>query len=237
MPSATATASKKRAISFSALDKYHTCPRQYYRTSIKKDIPFVESDSMRYGKFVHKALEELMRFNRPLPESLRYLMGNKEITNLVKLIGRPGVEILCEQKIALTQDKKVVTWFHKDVWFRAQLDLAIIVDGKVILIDYKTGKRSKFPNYKQLEFTAAALDVIRPGNKEYHVSYMWTAEDCARDKHSFKAEVIPSIWSEIENMEGPLQYSVATDTFHPTPNGLCRGWCPVKDCEFWESKS
>ena len=61
------------AWSFSRLNGFETCPKKFWHTSVRKDVKEGESEAMRYGKMVHKALEKRVANGKPLPLSLRYL--------------------------------------------------------------------------------------------------------------------------------------------------------------------
>ena len=47
---------------------------------------------------------------------------------------------------------------------------------------------------------------------------------------------IKGIWKKF--IPDLRQYAEAfkTDTWQPRQSGLCNGWCPVKECEFWKQK-
>lgn len=56
--------------SYSSISAYETCPKQYYHLRILKDVKQEESKEMAWGNAVHKALENNIKYQRPLPETM-----------------------------------------------------------------------------------------------------------------------------------------------------------------------
>ena len=52
--------------SYSSLKQYQNCPRQYHEIKVLKNYTIKETEQMRYGTEVHKALEEYVRDGTPL---------------------------------------------------------------------------------------------------------------------------------------------------------------------------
>ena len=61
--------------SYSSLDLYKTCPQKYYRLRVVKDIVEPESEAMRYGKELHKAAEDYIKLDTPIPAKFSFLEG------------------------------------------------------------------------------------------------------------------------------------------------------------------
>ena len=139
--------------SFSKAKAFETCPKQFYHVNILKEYPFEETEAMRYGTEFHKACEDYIDKEKPLPKKFGFIEPTLEA-----LKGKRGVKI-CEKKLGLTEDLEPCGFFDKKVWFRGIADL-IIVDvlaGAAWVIDYKTGKSSKYADKGQLELMALTV--------------------------------------------------------------------------------
>ncbi len=53
--------------SYSSIGLFKQCPQKYYRIRVKKDVVEPESDAMRYGTEVHKAAEDYIKEDTPIP--------------------------------------------------------------------------------------------------------------------------------------------------------------------------
>lgn len=122
-----------KAWSYSALTGYEDCPRRYFLTRVSKAVKEEESEAIRWGNFVHKALENRIRDKTPLPETIRRY--EQYVSKLEKL---PGV-LEAEQKIALTENMEQVKFFDRNVWLRCVLDVSFTSeDGtKALVLDWK----------------------------------------------------------------------------------------------------
>ena len=98
---------KQTAWSFSRLNSFETCPKKFWHTSVRKDVIEPESEHMRYGKEVHKALELRVGKDRPLPLHLRHLENHA-----IKLVSSKGQK-LTEQQLAIDSNFEPCDWFSK----------------------------------------------------------------------------------------------------------------------------
>jgi len=219
---------KRFAWSYSALNAFETCPHQFFRVRVKKDIREKESAALSEGNRQHKAFERRMRDKTPLPSDM------KRWEPLCKKVERtPHDEMLVEGKIALTAELKPTTFFARDVWVRAVLDLALRNGKTARIIDYKTGKR-KVDN-EQLKLFAAVAFAAFKGVEKVRTSFWWLPAAKA-DNEVFTAEQAPLIWQEFEPRVERMQRAHEEDNWPKRPSGLCRGWCPVHDCPHWEPR-
>lgn len=219
---------KKMAWSWSALNNFETCPHQFYRLRVKKDIREKESPALLEGNRQHKAFEKRMRDLVPLPSDMQ-----KWERLCRKVENSPHDEMLVEHKIALTADLKPTTFFAKNVWVRGVFDLAIRNGTAMRVIDYKTGKR-KVDN-EQLKLFAALAFSAFDGLKKVKTSFWWLPAAKA-DNEEFSADEAPLLWREFEPRVERMQQAHDADNWPMKPSGLCRGWCPVHDCPNWEPK-
>ena len=61
---------KTIAWSYTALTAYETCPRQFYRTRVKKDVVSEMGEEAKWGDMVHKKLEARLKDGVALPPEL-----------------------------------------------------------------------------------------------------------------------------------------------------------------------
>ncbi len=139
--------------SFSKAKAFEQCPKQFYHEKVLKQYPVQETDAMRYGTEFHKACEDYMESGIPLPKKFDFIQQTLDALN-----EKRGVK-LCEQKLGLTADLEPCGFFDKRVWFRGIADLVIIdvLTGVAWVIDYKTGRSSKYADKGQLELMALII--------------------------------------------------------------------------------
>lgn len=213
--------------SHSRLDSFKSCPRAFYEKSVAKSVVEEKGEATIWGEQVHKHFEDRLRDGVALPEILQ--VHEPFMKYLDSLPGTAGVE----QKIALNRALQPCEFFARDVWFRGVIDYGKVHGNAARLVDHKTGKHHA--KFGQLKLFALHTFAAYPEVEVVRCDYYWTQTRSA-DGQTYTRDQIPALWSEFA---GPLkQYAEAfqTDTWQPRPSGLCNGWCPVKDCEFWKPK-
>lgn len=218
---------KPGAWSFSSLDKFVNCPRQFHAVKVAKTVVEPETEQMRWGTWMHKQFEDRQKFGRPLPADIM-----KHETFMLMLLNLPGT-FETEQKVALDRRGMPTTFFAKDVWWRGIIDYVKINGTHAYVADYKTGKPHQ--KFGQLKLFALYIFAKYPEVRTVKVEFYWTATmTCTGDVYT--RDMSSRLWSEfVPNLK---QYMKAfhTNTWQPRPSGLCNGWCPVTTCEFWKPK-
>jgi len=214
--------SKPFAWSFSALDSYETCPKRHYHLKVAKDVVEKQSDEILWGNKVHDALEKRLKDGTPLPPS----MAGYE--RMVVQVERLSGTLLAESKLAITEDFKPTTFFAKNVWCRAIVDAGKIGTRNALLIDWKTGN----PKVKsdQLMLSALVGFAHHPELETVASSYVWLKVR-KLDKELFSREQVPILWQKLLPRVHRLEQALKTGDFPPKPSGLCRRWCPVRQCK------
>jgi len=210
--------------SYSALDTFKTCPRQYHwKYVLKNKEP--DSQAIIYGNEVHKAFEDRMGVGTPLPEHLK-----DHEPFMQQLDALPGIHNT-EQKIALDVNRKPCNFFDKGVWFRGVVDFIHIdsADAKATIIDYKTGKPHK--KFDQLQLFALHTFALYPNVDTVETGFYWTKTKELTPMF-YRRNDAKQLWKPF--IPDLLQYADAfeTDTWQARQSGLCREWCPVTSCEF-----
>lgn len=215
------------AHSYSSLTKFETCPYQYFRVRVAKDVVEPPNEAAEWGTRVHLALEERVRDKKPLPSFAA------EWEPLAAKFDPYGDRVFCEAKFGLTRTLEACDFFASDCWYRGVVDVGVH-GTRALLGDYKTGKIKE--NHDQLKLFAAAHMATYPTVESCLTKYYWL-----KFKMSSKLEVhrddLPAIWSEFLPRFSRLEAAYEKEKWPCKPSGLCRGWCPVRDCEHWRPRT
>jgi CRISPR/Cas system-associated exonuclease Cas4 (RecB family) len=217
-----------RTWSFSSLNTYVTCPRQYYLTYVKKTIPYQETEATKWGTEVHQALENYAKDGAPLaPQYVEYQPYVDKVKSL------PG-ELFTERQFALTRNMEPCGFDSEEAWCRGIIDLGVIAAPKAIVADYKTGRIRH--DSLQLMLFAAFVMHHWPDVDFVRTVYLWLKYKQTTVK-SYTREDLPEIWGEFMPIVQKLESSYERDKWVPKPSGLCRGWCGAgPECEFWSPR-
>ena len=209
--------------SFSRIKAFSTCPKQFYHVNVLRQFPFEETEAMRYGTEFHKAAEEFIRDDTPIPEKFGFARKALEA-----LKARPG-EKLCEYKLGLTVELEPCDFFDKNVWFRGIADLLIIDGDQAHAIDYKTGKSSRYAEPGQLELMAMAVFKHFPQVQSIRAGLIFViANDLVKAKYERSKQ--QDMWRKWLKEYGSMEKAFETGVWNPKPSGLCKRHCPVKEC-------
>ena len=212
---------------FTPLDTFKTCPRQYHAKYVTKSVVEAETEAMRGGKEVHKHFEDRQSSGVVLPD---YLEAHEPF--MQRLEDKPGV-MFTEVKAGVDRKLRPCHFFDRDVWFRVIKDWEKI-DGKTAtIVDYKTGKPHQKP--EQLALFALHSFILNPQVEMVNAQYYWTQTLSSTKKVWGRAD-IPLLWKMFTPDLKQYAEAYQTDVWQPRQSGLCKGWCPVHECEFWSPK-
>lgn len=212
------------AWTYSQLDKFETCPRQFYHVRVKRDIVEPPTEHTIWGEKVHTAMEHRVLHGTPLPEGMTQWEGLAK-----KVAGMPGQK-LCEEKMAVDASFTPTEW--KNAWSRGIADVVILHKDSAVVLDYKTGKRKLT---EQLMLYAGYAFSTYPEVQTVTTGFVWL-KDRKIDKEKFSRGDVPRIWNTFLPRVRKLESAYERDAWPCRPSGLCKGWCPVKTCEFYKSK-
>ncbi len=223
---------KPKAWSWTALESFENCPKQFFETRVLKDkYPYIETEEMRWGKLVHKKFEDYILVDAPLPADL---VVHQPFLDAFK--AEPGT-VQAEQRIALDTSFRPCKYFDKDVevWWRGQVDASKrdLAAGRSHLVDHKTGKVKNV--YDQLKLFAIWEFIAHPQINTVKIEYYWT-QIKGSNGETYTRDQLPELIAYFVPRLHRLADAFLTNTFIPKQSGLCAGWCPVKDCEFWRPK-
>lgn len=218
-----------RVQSFSSMNTYNTCPKQYYLTYVNPVIPYQETDATRWGTEVHLALEEYCRDGKPLPEKCQQFKPYGD-----KIRALPGVKFY-EQEMALNKALQPVAFNDPDAWVRGIIDVLVLKDNKALVNDWKTGKVK--PDSDQLKLFAGFVMQTYPHIESVKTVYSWIAHK-KTTVETYTREDLPQIWIHFVTKMSKIEASYSKDRWIPKTSGLCNGWCGAtrEHCEFWRPR-
>ncbi len=209
--------------SFSKMKSFQTCPKQFYHVNVLKQFPFKETEAMRYGTEFHEAAEHFIRDGTPIPD--RFAFARPALEALAAKSG----EKLCEQKLGLTAELEACDFFAKDVWFRGIVDL-LIIDGDVAtVVDYKTGRSSRYADKGQLELMALSVFRHFPEVTKVRAGLLFViANELVKAKYKKTGQ--KDMWLKWLSEYATMEKAFETGVWNPKPSGLCKRHCPVQEC-------
>lgn len=216
------------AWSYSSITLFDQCPKKYYHLRVVKDIKEPESEAMNYGKDLHLAAEEHIRDGKPLPEKYAFI---QEMLDKLKKV--PG-EKLCEYKLGIKYMNGRYTacdFFDKDVWWRGIADLIIIDREKqeARVVDYKTGKSSRYADTKQLKLLAAAVFTHFPEIRVIKAGLLFVVpKEFIKEEYDFMFR--SAYFEHFKPLVEQLDACHTNGVWNPKRNFTCSKWCPVTSC-------
>ena len=240
-------------LSYSQINTFLTCPLQYkYRNVLK--IPVPQSAAASFGSSIHLTLQKFYQLHK---EGERL---NKDV--LLKMLEDSWIPLgyqnkKYEEKMKTRGEKMLTFYFDKaydpktkiddiEKLFRIKLDgnlrlggkidrIDKLKDGKIEIIDYKTGKKPKEKEIKDnLQMTLYALAAADSGiyNKspESVILSFYFLEDCEKISSTRNQEQLNSAKDKINKIAKEIEKSDFTPKVGP--------WCDFCDfrliCEAWQ---
>ena len=213
---------KPKAWSFSALDTFKNCPRQYEAKYVSKTVKEEQSPQMVWGERVHKHFEDRIESGVPLPYELKeheLYMG--ELSNMAG-------HSFTERKIALDKKLHPCHFFAPDTFFRGIIDWHNVHGPYGKAVDYKTGKPHTKPH--QLALFAIHMFAMYPALEQIETAFYWT-KTCKETTKTYTREQVPEMWDLFIPDLRQYKQAYSTDIWQARPSGLCKQWCPVLSCE------
>lgn len=209
--------------SYSSLSLFQQCPKKYYHLRVAKDIKEPETEHLIYGKLVHEAAEFYIKNNTPIPPQFDFIQP--QLDRLKKL----GDTHLCEYKMGLTSNLEPCDFFDPEVWWRGVADLIVLNGDTAYLVDYKTGKSSRYADTKQLEILSLAMFKHFPNLKKIRAGLLFVvANDFVKADYDTSAPEV--YWVKWLNETKQLETAYESGTWNAKPNFSCRNFCAVTDC-------
>ena len=208
--------------SYSSLSLFQQCPNKYYHLRVVKDVVEPSTEALSYGTKVHEAAENFIKLGTPLPPEYSFMQPSLDSLN--KLSG----EKLCEYRMGLTKNLEPCDFFSKDVWWRGVADLVVKGEDKAWLVDYKTGKSSRYADTKQLEILSLAMFKHFPEIKRIKAGLLFVvANDFV--KVDYEGDK-PDAWVRWLEETSQLDMAYENGVWNAKPNFSCRNFCAVTSC-------
>ena len=211
--------------SFSRIKAFEQCPRKFYHLKVAKDYTEPETEAMRYGTELHLAAEEYVRDGKPIPEKFIFIKGV-----LDALMKKEG-EKLCEYEMGLTENLEPCGFKGENVWYRGIADLIILnlAKKKAWIIDYKSGKNSRYVDKGQLELMALAVFKHFPEVETVKAGLLFVvSNDLIKETYTKENEWL--MWKKWLGDYGRMEKAFEANVWNPHPSGLCKRHCPVTGC-------
>jgi len=199
--------------SWSKLNSYLTCPRQYYEIQVAKN--FKQDENVEYlfwGIAVHKAFEDNLMEGKPFEERFKSL---EPLAN--KLNALPG-DHYGEQKLAVDIELRPVEYDSPNAWVRAIVDRLVIYNVVGMNFDYKTGKRKT--DSRQLELSSGIAFSWFERIQKMHTAYLWTQGGKPTSRTFLRDGMQPS-WDRFRSDIDTMEWSYAHNAWPANPSGLC----------------
>ena len=210
------------AWTYSTLELFESCPSKFFHLRVARDFKDKPYEHRQWGQEVDQALEQRVLNGTPLPDGMQQWEGI-----MSKIAGLPG-EKYPQIKLAVSESFGKAPWAAS--WSRGQLDLLVVNGNTATALDYKTGKRK--PS-EQLQLYAGYTFSNYPKVEVVQTAFVWL-KDRKLDRANFQREQVSDIWGEFVPRVARLQAAYKHEKWPERPSGLCRGWCPVTSCKFWE---
>lgn len=212
------------AHSYSAIKDFENCPKKYHEVRILKRFKQEDTQATMYGTEVHKAIELFLTAHQPLPP--QFEQYHRFVEPVDKLIG----DMKCELKMGIKADFSPCDFFDKEVWFRGIPDVLVInhTTGVARVVDWKTGKSSRYADTAQLELLAGMVFSHYPNVTKVKGALVFlVANDVV--KADFTREQYGEIMSKWAGKASMIESALEHGTWNARSGPLCK-FCPVIDC-------
>ena len=215
---------KTPVASHTFLDAYERCPKQAYHRYVAKDQPFEETEALKWGNDVHKAMEMRVGKKEPLPKEMAYMEPFAAPFDAYQ-------HIAVEKKLGIDAFGVGCGFFDKQVWMRGKADVVVTVDivnAHAVIADWKTGKRREDP--RELEEHAVMLKASWPYVKTITGFYVWLKDAEMGLVHDLSdtEKTLARIRGTMARVEQTIKAGIE---WPARDNPLC-GWCSVKTCHY-----
>ena len=213
-------------VSHSSLSRFINCPKQFYELRVVKRVKDEQNEASIWGDRVHKSFEQTLKGEAELPPEMACYQGY--LDEIKKVTGKMSVEV----KLAIDNNLQPCDFYAANAFLRCIVDVLHVQEERALTMDHKTGKPR--PS-RQLKLTALILFHHLPQIQICKTGYFWLKTN-TRNTEIYTREQIPELWQEFLPDLRQFKQAFETDTWQPRQSGLCNGWCPVHDCEYWKPK-
>jgi len=211
----------KFAVSYSRLNTFKNCPRQFEYLYILKSVKDEGNIHTEYGERVHKSLE---MYGKTL-DTAHLTAETRKFKPAVDMILKRFPHAEFEYQMAINADEDECSWFDSDTWVRGILDVLAVEGSNAFVADWKTGKVK--PDPEQLKMFASLVFKAYPEVDTVTSVFIWLKFD-ETTPVTYKRDQANILWAGLERRIDAVQEAVDTGVFPAKPSGLCP-WCAAKD--------
>lgn len=209
---------------YSSWKVFKTCRRQYKHKYILKDVKDLVHEANQYGTDAHKAIEDYIASGVPMPSTYDRF---KPIVEVVR--GWKG-DTYVEMPLALDANLKPCDFWNKNYFVRGKADLIKVNGTKAKVLDWKFGKTAKYADLKQVELMALLIFKMFPEVESVRGVLMFMIPD-KPVKADYHRKDEQALWQRWMYEVAVMAEAKERDNYGPSPNNLCRNYCPVLTCE------
>jgi hypothetical protein len=204
--------------SYSGLSTFDVCPEQYRHLYIIKD--YRKTYTVEPGIDAHKAMEQRIRYQQPLPEPLQ------RVEPLVRSLESSG-KVEVELSLAVARDMTRTGFW--DGYLRGKYDVVLRwpEQRRAFIGDWKTGKVRESSD--QLEIGAMLLMANDPAIDSVTGANLWVQIMRPGSPYGFSRNRIDSLWLKWIKRIQAIEREDPAQVWERRESGLC-GYCPVADC-------
>lgn len=200
--------------SYSALNAFSICPRQYEARYVLKTTKSTTSPALEKGRDWHAALEHAVQTGEGLPAHLARWRP------LVAALHAGGAR--AEATLAIDRAGQPCGYWDAGAWLRGAIDIEWTRAGQCLMLDWKTGK--VHPDPVQADVYSALRRASDPALAvEFHFVYLEHRKTVALRPDKGALQRVSASLTRLED----------TTRFAPRPCFACR-FCPVTTCEYWD---
>lgn len=226
--------------SYSLFSEAENCPHKAYHVRIARTTQKIESDALRWGNYVHDAMDKRIATDNP-----KVLLedGNLERFEPFALCFTSKTSVVTEQKLGMTKDGHPTKFWGPDCYVAGKIDVTWKPHfSHTDITDWKTGKED-YETPFELELHALLhAAATAPVQSTYTARFVYIGRDNRPDlvgrTYSTLDGTLASpaqTWAKVNSMMTRLYDYQRQGVWPKTPNALC-GWCDVLTCEHNKSE-
>lgn len=213
--------------SYTALKNFETCQRRHDLVDKKKRYTEDESEQLRWGNAFHNAMGKAIGQGTPLPNTMQHYQS---YVDTAKRYAQQA-PVATELKLAFTRGFTPCAFFDNAAWFRGVIDVLFRGKRAAVMWDWKTGKIVE--DAVQLALFAQMLFCHFEELEEITTSYIWIGNDCLTTE-KFTRPDMTSLWLNLMPRVKAMEEAYYSQKYDPNPSGICKKYCPVKECEYYQ---
>lgn len=233
----------KFTTSYSGMKSYLSCPLKWAAEKYYKVLPYTETQQMKEGNIVHKALENALKLDISIEE--RRLLRDKNYTRFLTPIYKmqnEGYSVLIEKELGLTKSLIPCSWSDWDnIWFRNKSDVLCMKGTHCFCFDWKNGSRFSASGYDkadifQIKVNCAVTSIYYPEIETFTGYLVFLNDANSYYSISIKRQDLLMTWGDIINITDAMESFWERGVFYPKQSGLCKNYCDYTACYFCGKK-